>query len=710
MIARRLSGWRGCHSYSGHQHGRHPYIRSMLAALARVLLVASAVVAVPAHAAPLPSIEIEVELDPATRRFSAVAEVRPETTDFRFELHESLTITAASFDRRQLRVMPVGRDGALRHWRVRLPAAGPLRLSYGGILPALDRALDHRDVLRRLMPMSASEGSFLPSGGAWYPQPGALFTYHLSLSVPASQRALVAGRLASEMLPDTPTGRYRASFEFAEPADGIDLMAGPWVVRELLAPRTDGPPLRLRTYFPAELDAIDGLAAAYLDDSRRHIERYARTIGPYPFDGFSVVASPLPTGFGMPTLTYIGAEVLKLPFIRATSLGHEVLHNWWGNGVFVDYASGNWAEGLTTFMADYAYKEDESAAAARAMRLGWLRDSAAVPAGDQQTLAAFRSRTHGAAAAVGYGKSAMLFVMLRDLIGEDAFAQGIRAFWARHRFGVAGWSDLRTAFETSSGQDLGTFFEQWLTRRGGPSPRIERARTQARSGATQVIVDLAQGSPPYAMKIPLELVYAGRRERIDVELREGRRQLTLDVDTAPASIRLDPELRLWRVLAQDQLPPILRQWITAAQPRLVIAQAPGQGAAADEIAAAAPALVQRLFERAAQPGSLEELDRGAGPMLLIGGHAAVDAALARARLPPRPASLGRRGSAQVWTVIRAHGAPLAVVSASDASALQALSRPLPHYGAQSWLVFEGSRALERGVWDAGDDGVAVRQD
>lgn len=78
----------------------------------------------------------------------------------------------------------------------------------------------------------------------------------------------------------------------------------------------------------------------------------------------AVVASPLPTGFGMPTLTYLGADVLRLPFIRKTSLGHEILHNWWGNGVYVDYTRGNWSEGLTTLMADYAYKEDESAAAA----------------------------------------------------------------------------------------------------------------------------------------------------------------------------------------------------------------------------------------------------------------------------------------------------------------------------------------------------------
>jgi hypothetical protein len=32
----------------------------------------------------------------------------------------------------------------------------------------------------------------------------------------------------------------------------------------------------------------------------------------------------------MCSLTYLGRDILKLPFIKTTSLGHEVLHNWWG--------------------------------------------------------------------------------------------------------------------------------------------------------------------------------------------------------------------------------------------------------------------------------------------------------------------------------------------------------------------------------------------
>lgn len=637
-------------------------------------------------------LDLQVALDPAARRFAAVAEVDAPAREFRFALHESLEVSAASANGQALRAERRDGAGPLRAWRVVMPEkATRLRLEYGGTLPALDRRLDHRGVLRGLTLMAAAEGSFLPAGAGWYPQPAPLFTYQVSLSVPGDQRALVAGRLLSEEAPAAAGGRYRARFEFMLPADGIDLMAGPYLVREKRMPRAGGEPLRLRTYFFPELDAMPGLAEGYLDDTQRYLARYAAEIGAYPFTEFSVVASPLPTGFGMPTLTYLGAEVLKLPFIRATSLGHEVLHNWWGNGVYVDYARGNWSEGLTTFMADYAYKEAESAAAAREMRLAWLRDAAAVPAGSQQALAAFRTRSHGAAAAVGYGKSAMLFVMLRDEIGEDAFRRGLRDFWQAQRFKVAGWRELQAAFEQAAGRPLAVFFKQWLERAGAPDVRIAAAH----GGGTQLALTLEQAAPAYALGVPVEIVYGGGRSEIRrIALSQPRQTVTLALAAAPEGVRLDPQLRLWRVLERAQQPPILRQWITARAPRL--AQASNDAG----VRAAAEALAQRLFENPPRAASLEDLDRSGEPMLLAGLHAEVDAALRRAGLPPRPAALAGRGSAQAWTLARDDGTALAVVSAQDAEALRALLRPLPHYGSQSWLAFDGSRLLERGVWPA----------
>jgi aminopeptidase N len=647
------------------------------------VLVACAAARAEAH------LSLALELDPRTRQFSAVAELRPGTAPFRFLLHESLSVQGVFSGSTSVNVRAARTSGGLREWRVESAAHQPLRIEYGGMLPRLDAALDHREVLRALPPMASEQGSFLGSASGWYPAPGEAFTYRVRLAIAGGHKALVAGRLVDEELEGPPRPLYRATFEFATPTDGIALMAGPYEVRERSLAQADGRMLRLRTYFFAELAP---LADDYLEDSRRYIELFSRIIGPYPFTEFSVVASPLPTGFGMPTLTYIGATVLRLPFIRATSLGHEVLHNWWGNGVRVDYQSGNWAEGLTTFMADYGFRERESAEAAREMRLAWLRDFAAIPPGADVPLVSFRSRTHGAAAALGYGKAAMVFLMARDLIGEEAFGRAVRQFWERHRFETASWEDLRTAFEQASGRSLDDFFRQWLARPGGPAVRIVSARAKpgAKSSRAELELVLEQSDPPYRLRLPLELHGEGSAMR-HVEIERARQSVTLDVDARVTRVRLDPELRIWRLLEREELPPILRQWIIARSPRLL----PVSGGAARE---AAQALAARLFETPHRTVAPEALSRDVEPILLVGLHADVDAALRRLGLPPRPQDL-QVGSAQVWTIATANGAaPVAVISIADARAAEALLRPLPHYGAQSYLVFEGSRVMRRGVW------------
>jgi hypothetical protein len=67
-------------------------------------------------------------------------------------------------------------------------------------------------------------------------------------------------------------------------------------------------------------------------------------------------------------------------------------------------------------------------------------------------------------------------------------------------------------------------------------------------------------------------------------------------------------------------------------------------------------------------------------------------------LPARPEVVSHKGTAQAWTLARADGASLAIVSAKDAASLEALIRPLPHYGRQSYIAFDGRQAIEKGVW------------
>ena len=164
-----------------------------------------------------PSLLLDLTLEPETRQLEAVAVVQPLHSDFRFALHESLDIRSVEAAGKPLKFVSMGRGSGFQQWRIQVPDANnTVRITYGGQLKPLQKDRDHRSVLRTMPPMASIEGSFLPSASGWYPQVSPMFNYRVNLNLPADQRALVAGRLLEENLPESKQGRYRASFEFAQ--------------------------------------------------------------------------------------------------------------------------------------------------------------------------------------------------------------------------------------------------------------------------------------------------------------------------------------------------------------------------------------------------------------------------------------------------------------------------------------------------------------
>ncbi|MDD5387833.1 MAG: hypothetical protein PHD37_00695 [Gallionellaceae bacterium] len=147
------------------------------------------------------------------------------------------------------------------------------------------------------------------------------------------------------------------------------------------------------------------------------------------------------------------------------------------------------------------------------------------------------------------------------------------------------------------------------------------------------------------------------------------------------AVDLDPEYRLWRRVARDRFPPILREILMAPRVDLLLAEGD------EDLAEAATTLAKRLLD--ARPQTLRAAASrlpGNEPILIIGQTARVDSLLARLGLPPARARLGASHSAQMWTARDGDGRPYAVIAIRDGEALRALQRPLPHYGRQSWLL------------------------
>lgn len=639
-----------------------------------------------AHAS-APDYRLRVRLDLDARALYAQADIRLGRAALELRLDRRFALDPSQLDR-GAGPLPVLDQGG--YWSIRVPA-GPagrrLRLSWRGRGEAVSTGQRHRDTLRADTPVIDVAGSFLPAGSLWYPLPFAdgtpvLHAYRIDIDAPAPQIALAPGRL--ELLPSR-GGRQPSRVRMAQAGEGADLIAGPYILAQRRHRSRDGRALVLRTLLHSDIAA---LGHDYLDSVQRYIELYERWIGPYPYADFSVVSSPTPTGFGMPTLTYLGVDVLRLPFIRHTSLGHEVLHNWWGNGVYPDPADGNWSEGLTTFMADYAYKErgPDAVQAARQMRMAWLRALSAAEASRPGSLAEFRSRSHGASQAIGYNKAAMLFYMLRSHLGSDAFDRGLRTFWRQWRFRRAGWDALRGALEAAAGQSLGDRFDPWVQRAGLARPRLEAMQRHG----TRLTLRFSQPAPGYRLDLPVLLRHARGEQRLIVALSGTTSEavLELPVGLREAELLFDPEFELLRELAPGEAPPVLGQVFIDARSRVVVAgRDPSLKAAAHELATA---LLEQPFGDETAPG---------GPLLVLGAHADIDAWLSRQALPGRAAQL-REGEVQAWAQRDAEGRMLALVSAPDAAALLRVGRNLPHHGQQGWVVFDQGRSVGRGQWPA----------
>ena len=644
-------------------------------------------------ALPLPKIndvnyEISVQIDPVARTIAGQSIINVKNPrDFKIMLGSAYEVTQAELNDGQL---GIGREHADQPhvWSIPFNFTQQHRIviHWKGLLSALNTQIDHQQTLGRPIAASSELGTFLPDASGWYPRVvDTLAQYKLKLQLPAGQRGLVAGRLLEES--DTEQG-YRAAFEFPFDAEGIDLVAGPYKVTTLTHHNIKQRPLQLHTYFHPE---IQQHAQDYLVATQRYLDLYENWIGEYPFSEFSVVSSPTPTGFGMPTMTYLGVNVLQLPFIRDTSLGHEVLHNWWGNGVYPDYRSGNWSEGLTTFMADYTYKERESDAAAREMRLGWLRDFAALQPGQDEPLVTFTSRTHGASKIVGYNKAAMLFLMLRDQVGESIFQLSLQGLWSTRRFKVTSWQNVQKMFEMISGQPLEPFFDQWLNRKGAPDLAVIDVKTAASGAGHELTLTLQQSAPAYQLRVPVHIQGQQGQQIHVLDFKDEKQTFRLTLPEQPVAVMLDPDIRLFRQLQSGEAPPILREIMVNPLTQTVLLSTQA------ELRKLAETLASKLQEQKPQIMAASE-SLSSAPILVIGLQAEVDAWLTRQSLPDMPEAVKQKGSARVWTIARKDGASVAVIAARDGAALEALVRPLPHYGRQSYLVFDGRQVIAKGIW------------
>jgi len=389
------------------------------------------------------------------------------------------------------------------------------------------------------------EGTFLGDSAYWYPVPGETPKRRsLRIQAPAGTEGVSFGRRVSR---GTAGAVTHSSWEEARPVGVLSLCAGPYLVVDR---KQDG--IEIHSYlYPANA----GLSPRYLDAAAKYLRFYSDLFGPYPFEKFAIVENFFPTGYGFPSFTLLGGSVIRLPFIVDTSFPHEIAHSWWGNGISVDPREGNWCEGLVTYLADYLLKERRSPGEGREYRQQLLVDFASLvtPTSDFP-LRDFTSRSDPASRAIGYGKGAMVFHMVRSQIGDAAFFAALRELCRTHMYGSASWGDLVRAFSRSSGRDLAPFMEQWLARPGGPRLSLSGVESRQTGEGWSVTGSVVQDSPGFQLALPLRLEASGTQVVDLIPVSGQRTPFKITSVWAPKRLLLDPDAQVFRVISPGEIP------------------------------------------------------------------------------------------------------------------------------------------------------------
>lgn len=587
-------------------------------------------------------------------------------------------------------------------WRFTLSYAGPIRH------PVTQAAAEYARGFSETPGIIAAAGAYLAGSSHWVPWFGPqLVTFFLAAEVPADWDAVSQGRRIRH---EREGAARHATWECPHPSEEIYLVAGPFTEYA----RPAGPAVAmafLRTPDPALADRYLGVTASYMD-------MYQKLIGPFPFEKFALVENFWETGYGMPSFTLLGEKVIRFPFILHSSYPHELLHNYWGNGVYVDMTAGNWCEGLTAYLADHLIAEQRGQG--EEYRRATLQKYADyVNAKNDIPLTAFRSRHDAASEAVGYGKSMMLFHMIRRDIGDAAFTEALRSFYRDNRFRRAAFADFARAASAAAGRDLQPFVDQWVTRAGAPVLRLESATAAPAGDGWRLAFRLAQtqGGAPFALDVPVAVTLEGEASPwlVTVPLPTAGADFELDLPRRPLRLDVDPQFDLFRRLDRAEIPPALSQAFGAGRVWLVLpSAAPPEALAgyrrlAEGWAAERPGQMTVVIDK-----KLAKLPRG-GAVWLLGWENTHRPAFERAaagyglKLGTADAAVGGQSLARtghsVIVTARHPDDPASVLvwlGADPPAALPGLGRKLPHYGKYSYLAFEGDEPANvlKGQWPA----------
>ncbi len=365
----------------------------------------------------------------------------------------------------------------------------------------------------------------------------------LWITVPEGYRAASNGLLLSE----TPTQDDRITFHWQHrypiATYLVAVAVSNYQVHTFEIPLTHGPLPIVNYLYPQNYDVHSRQIESILPPM---MQLYEELFIPYPFHQEKYGHAQFGFGGGMEhqTMSFMGSFSYSL-------VAHELAHQWFG-----DYLTcGSWQdiwlnEGFADYLTGLAYERItkdgrwenhlESAINSITSAPGgslWVPDTTDISQ-------IFSSR-------LSYRKGGMVLHMLRWVLGDDDFFEGIRRYLTdettQYAF-VRTWH-LKQHLEAVSGHDLTEFFEDWYLGEGYPSFQVQWRNTD--HGLYLKIHQTTSHPSVDFFEMPVEIgVYSPEQDSLlRLDFKEDGQEFEIAMPWTVDSLAFDP--RMWLISANN---------------------------------------------------------------------------------------------------------------------------------------------------------------
>lgn len=391
------------------------------------------------------------------------------------------------------------------------------------------------------------QGSYLFYAARWFPfheYAADRATYDITLKVPKG--VLVAGYserpIVATPLIDPKTKEESATYTFVstKPVLPGNFAAGKYLIRS-----SNHGGYTVDFYVKAGDEKWADHAGKVIGE---HLAFYSDKFGKYAFGNRLVVAET-----DEETLeTYSGAGIMFISPRALTSgidekLAREVAYQWWGQAVGLKAFDDTWlSQGLAEFSTLLYTQGNENATIFQQSLQAELEKALAFEQSasirnapgqlDDQT-AAFRS--------VVLYKGALVFNMLRQLMGEEKFDKMLRDFYAAYQGKNVTLDDFEAFASKAAGRNLRFFFGQWVDSTGVPEFRAEYRVMRTKDGF-RVPGTVKQDMDTFEMPVEIMLRTEAGNERQTLQMKGTSADFDILTKSKPVEVVVDPDAKILR--------------------------------------------------------------------------------------------------------------------------------------------------------------------